>query len=162
MKKMLAFLMTVLMLLAVMPVLAEEVPSEEVELTFFCGNGDVKFNEVVETLIAGFEKEYPMIKITNVTPTSSSFSEGLKSLDAVGEFPDLMEARDVPMWARAGKIAEVDPELIKLVNNAPDYNGKYYCVPSKADAPLGFFYNKAYFTEKGFKEPQTYQEFLDL
>lgn len=163
MKKMLAFLMTVLMLLAVMPVLGEEeVPGEEVELTFFCGNGDVKFNEVVETLIAGFEKEYPMIKITNVTPTSSSFSEGLKSLDAVGEFPDLMEARDVPMWARAGKIAEVDPELIKLVNNAPDYNGKYYCVPSKADAPLGFFYNKAYFTEKGFKEPQTYQEFLDL
>ena len=116
MKKMLAFLMTMLMLLAVMPVLAEEVPGEEVELTFFCGNGDVKFNEVVETLIAGFEKEYPMIKITNVTPTSSSFSEGLKSLDAVGEFPDLMEARDVPMWARAGKIAEVDPELIKLVN----------------------------------------------
>ena len=124
MKKLLALLMALLMMLSALPAMAEEeVPSEDVELTFFCGNGDVKFNEVVETLIAGFEKEYPMIKITNVTPTSSSFSEGLKSLDAVGEFPDLMEARDVPMWARAGKIAEVTPELIALVNNAPDYNG---------------------------------------
>ena len=71
-------------------------------------------------------------------------------------------ARDVPMWARAGKIAEVTPELIALVNNAPDYNGKYYCVPAKADAPLGFFYNKAYFTEKGFEEPQTYEDFIKL
>ena len=58
MKKMLALLMAALMLLSAIPALAEEeVPAEEVELTFFCGNGDVKFNEVVETLITGFEKE---------------------------------------------------------------------------------------------------------
>lgn len=163
MKRLTALLVTLMLLLCAMPVMAEDMlPSDDVELTFFCGNGDVKFNEVVETLIAKFEEEYPMIDVVNVTPTSSSFSEGLKSLDAVGEFPDLMEARDVPMWARAGKIAEVAPELVALVNNAPDYNGKYYCVPTKSDAPLGFFYNKAYFTEKGFEEPKTYQEFIDL
>lgn len=163
MKRLLALLLSALMLLSCVPAMAEDVlPSDDVELTFFCGNGDVKFNEVIDTLIAKFESEYPMIDIVNVTPTSTSFSEGLKSLDAVGEFPDLMEARDVPMWARAGKIAEVDPELVALVNNAPDFDGKYYCVPSKSDAPLGFFYNAAYFKEKNFQEPKTYQEFLDL
>lgn len=164
MKRMIALLIALMMLLAAMPAMAEEqiLPGDDVTLTFFAGNGDVKFNEVVETLIAGFEAEYPMIDVVNVTPTASSFSEGLKSLDAVGEFPDIMEARDVPMWARAGKIAEVNPELLELVNNAPNYNGKYYCVPTKSDAPLGFFYNKAYFAEKGFEEPKTYQEFIDL
>ena len=162
MKKMLALLLAMLMLVSALPALAEEVPSEDVELTFVCGTGDVKFDEVMETLLAKFQEEYPMITINNVTPLASSFSEGMKSLDAVGEFPDLMEARDVPMWARAGKLAEVDPELIALVDNAPSYNGKYFCVPVKADAPEGFYYNKAYFDEKGFTEPQTYQEFLDL
>lgn len=164
MKRMIALLIALMMLLAAMPAMAEEqvLPSDDVTLTFFAGNGDVKGNEVTETIIAKFEEEYPMIDVVNVTPTSSSFSEGLKSLDAVGEFPDIMEARDVPMWVRAGKIAEVDPELIALVNNPPAFNGKYYCVPTKSDAPLGFFYNKAYFAEKGFEEPKTYQEFLDL
>ena len=152
MKLLIALMIALMMLLAAVPAMAEEqiLPSDDVTLTFFAGNGDVKGNEVTETIIAKFEEEYPMIDVVNVTPTSSSFSEGLKSLDAVGEFPDIMEARDVPMWARAGKIAEVDPELLQLVNNAPNYNGKYYCVPTKSDAPLGFFYNKAYFTEKGF------------
>lgn len=165
MKKLIALMMAGLLAMSALPALAaegEDVPSDDVELTFLCGNGDVKFNEVVETMIAGFEAEYPMIKITNVTPTSSSFSEGLKSLDAVGEFPDLIEARDVPLWARAGKIAEIPEELVSLVNNAPSYNGKYYCVPLYSAAPLGFFYNKTYFEEKGFEEPKTYQEFLDL
>lgn len=163
MKKTLALLLALLLALGAVPAMAEEeLPAEDVELTFVCGTGDVKFDEVMETLIAKFQEEYPMITINNVTPLASSFSEGMKSLDAVGEFPDLMEARDVPMWARAGKIAEVDPELIALVDNAPSYNGKYYCVPVKADAPEGFYYNKAYFDEKGFTEPQTYQEFIDL
>ncbi len=163
MKKFLAMLLTLTMILSMgMVALAEEVPSEEVELTFFCGNGDMKFNEVIEIMIAKFEEAYPMIKITNVTPTSSSFSEGLKSLDAVGEFPDLIEAREVPLWARAGKIAEVDPELLALVNDAPDYLGKFYNVPTSATLPNGVFYNKAYFTEKGFEEPTNYAEFIDL
>ena len=141
--------LALLLALGAVPAMAEEeLPAEDVELTFVCGTGDVKFDEVMETLIAKFQEEYPMITINNVTPLASSFSEGMKSLDAVGEFPDLMEARDVPMWARAGKIAEVDPELIALVDNAPSYNGKYYCVPVKADAPEGFYYNKAYFDEK--------------
>ena len=166
MKKLLSLVLALAMALTMVSFAAaeteEELPSEDVELTFFCGNGDVAFNELVETLIAKFESEYPMIKITNVTPTSSSFSEGLKSLDAVGEFPDLMEARDVPMWARSGKIAEVDPELLTLVSNPTDYNGKYYNVPSYSALPQGFYYNKAYFEANGWTEPKTYQEFLDL
>ncbi|HPF86644.1 MAG TPA: extracellular solute-binding protein [Candidatus Limiplasma sp.] len=164
-KRLIALLLALFMCLSIVSAVAEEdeeLPSDDVTLTFVCGNGDVKFNEVIETLVAKFEEEYPMIDIVNVSPTSSSFSEGLKSLDAVNEFPDLIEARDVPMWARAGKIAEVDPELIALVNNAPDYNGKYYCVPTASTLPLGFYYNKAYFDEKGFTEPTNYQEFLDL
>lgn len=164
MKKLISLLLALAMLLSLtMTAIAEEaLPTEDVELTFFCGNGDIKFNEVIDTMIAAFQEKYPMIKITNVTPTSSSFSEGLKSLDAVGEFPDLIEAREVPMWARAGKLAEVNPELLALTNNAPDYLGKYYNVPTSAALPNGVFYNKAYFAEKGFNEPKTYQEFIDL
>ncbi|MDD3336998.1 MAG: ABC transporter substrate-binding protein [Eubacteriales bacterium] len=163
MKKMLALVLALTMMLSMTAALAEDVlPTEDVELTFFCGNGDVKGNEVTETMIANFEAEYPMITINNVTPTASSFSEGLKSLDAVGEFPDLIEARDVPVWARAGKIAEIDPELLTLIKEPTIYNGKCYNVSTNSVLPLGFFYNKAYFTEKGFEEPKTYQEFIDL
>lgn len=162
MKKLFAMLLALSMVLGASVAMAEDVPSDDVELTFFCGNGDVKFNEVIDEMIARFQAEYPMITINNVTPTSSSFSEGLKSLDAVGEFPDLLEARDVPLWARAGKIAEVDESLLSLVNDPVDYMGKYYNISTNSVLPNGFFYNKTYFEEKGFEEPKTYQEFLDL
>lgn len=162
MKKLLAMLLALCLLPGLGAAMAEEIPSEDVELTFFCGNGDVKFNEVVDEMISRYQTEYPMITINNITPTSSSFSEGLKSLDAVDEFPDLLEARDVPLWARAGKIAEVSEDLLSLVNAPVDYNGKYYNISTQSTLPNGFFYNKAYFDEKGFTEPKTYQEFLDL
>lgn len=164
MKKLLSIMLALAMLLPTVSLAQtdDKLPSEPVELTFFAGNGDVKGNEVNDTMIAKFQEEYPMITVNNVTPTASSFSEGLKSLDAVNEFPDLIEAREVPLWARASKIAQVDEDLLTLVTEPTAYNGKYYNVPTNSALPLGFFYNKAYFTEKGFEEPKTYDEFLAL
>ena len=75
MKKTLALLLALLLALGAVPAMAEEeLPAEDVELTFVCGTGDVKFDEVMETLIAKFQEEYPMITINNVTPLASSFS----------------------------------------------------------------------------------------
>lgn len=165
MKKLLAMLLSVALLAMLLPAMgiAEEVlPSEEVELTLVLSNGDPLANECNAKILKGFMEKYPMIKITDITPTAASFSEGLKSLDAVGEFPDLLEARDVPMWARAGKLAEMLPETIALVKDAPSFDGKYYNVPTSAAGPVGFFYNKAFFDKHGLAEPATYAEFLAL
>lgn len=163
MKKFVAMLLVVLMMATMLPALAEQVlPSEEVELTLVLSNGDPLANEANAKIIKGFLEMYPMIKITDITPTAASFSEGLKSLDAVGEFPDLLEARDVPMWARAGKLAEMDADTVALVKDAPMFGGKYYNIPTSVGGALGFYYNKAFFDKHGFEEPKTYAEFLAL
>lgn len=165
MKKLLSLLLVLAMLATLTAGLSlaeEKLPEEDVELTIFLSNGDPLANEVNAHILKTFQEKYPMIKIVDITPTAASFTEGLKSVDAVGEFPDILEARDVPMWARAGKLAEMDPETVALVPNAPTFNGKNYCVPTTVSNPLGFFYNKAFFDKHGFAEPATYGEFLEL
>jgi raffinose/stachyose/melibiose transport system substrate-binding protein len=141
---------------------ADNGPEKETKITFFYSIGDPLFKQIVEDRTAAFTKKNPKIKIENISINSGTYLDALKTKDAVGEFPDMLEARDVPTWVRAGKLAEVSPELTALIDNPPLLNGKAYCVPMAAVNTLGVFYNAKLFKDNGFTEPKTYKEFLDL
>lgn len=141
---------------------AQTAPEKDVKITFFYSIGDPLFKQIVEDRTAAFMKKNPKIKIENISISGGSYLDGLKTKDAVGEFPDMLEGRDVPLWARAGKLAEVSSSLMDLVENPPLLDGKAYTVPYAAANSLGFFYNAKMFKDFGLNEPKTYKEFLDL
>jgi raffinose/stachyose/melibiose transport system substrate-binding protein len=134
----------------------------QTKITIFYANGDPLHLQLVKDRIDTFMKKYPYYKIEDITITAASYIDGLRTKDAVGEFPDLVEARDVPTWVRAGKFAEMPDELTSLFKDPPLLDGKSYCVPFSSANNMGFFYNKKMFADYSLKEPKTYAEFLSL
>ena len=55
----------------------------------------------------------------------------LKTKDAVGEFPDLVEMRDTEVFLKAGKIAELPADLRDLFATSAEVGGKYIMLRSR-------------------------------
>jgi raffinose/stachyose/melibiose transport system substrate-binding protein len=124
--------------------------------------GDPATKKAIETTIDSFTAANPHITIKNISETTSdSYLDWLKTKDAVGEFPDLVEMRDTKVFADAGKLAELPAELHGLFTSLPQYDGKHYNAPIAGNAPNGIIYSKKAYADAGVTElPKTYDEFL--
>lgn len=136
---------------------------KKVELTFGYAGGDPLVKELTSQITMRFEEENPDIRIVQRPSGSGNYLESLKTMDAVGEFPDMLDSRDTSVWVRADKLAELTDKVKNLVNNPPALDGKYYVAPfSVAPAAGGMYYNKKLFEELGLEEPETYDDFLNI
>ncbi|CAH1209579.1 hypothetical protein PAECIP111893_03064 [Paenibacillus plantiphilus] len=137
---------------------------KEVTISIGYATGDPSGKKATEDVIDAFMKAYPNIKIKNLSETTSdSYLDWLKTKDAVGEFPDVIEMRDTKVFADAGKLAELPEELHSLFTFLPAYDGKYYNAPLSANAPNGILYSKKAYADAGVTElPKTYDEFLEI
>lgn len=143
-------------------VYAEDAVSEPVELDFIFADGDEGAKASINQIVADFNDQHPNITVNVVPGNGGAYSEFLKTKDSVGEFPDIMEMRDTPMYVRAGKLAELPEEITSLFTSTYEVEGKVYTVPLAGQNTTGFIYNKTYFDENGFTEPTTYDEFITL
>ncbi|QYR19468.1 ABC transporter substrate-binding protein [Paenibacillus sp. sptzw28] len=140
----------------------EEDQQKQFSFSIVYAGGDVAHKQAVSTMIAAFERSHPNITITEINSGSGTYLEYLKTKDAVGEFPDLVEMRDTQMFADAGLIAELPEDLTMLFRSIPTVNGKVYNAPLELPAPQGIIYNKEIFRQAGIsREPRTYREFLE-
>jgi raffinose/stachyose/melibiose transport system substrate-binding protein len=141
---------------------ASEAPKKEVSFSIIYAPGDPATKKAVEDSIAAFNKAYPHIKIKNLTEvTSASYLDFLKTKDAVGEFPDLVEMRDTQLFADNGKLAELPKDLHGLFESIPQVNGKVYNAPISLPAPQGIIYSKKAYADAGItEEPKTYADFI--
>ncbi|MDQ0874588.1 raffinose/stachyose/melibiose transport system substrate-binding protein [Paenibacillus sp. V4I3] len=139
-----------------------EAPKKDVTFSIIYAPGDPATKKAVEDSIAAFGKAFPHIKIKNLTEvTSASYLDFLKTKDAVGEFPDLVEMRDTQLFADNGKLAELPKELQGLFDSIPQVNGKVYNAPIALEAPHGIIYSKKAYADAGItEEPKTYADFL--
>ncbi|RCW42510.1 ABC transporter substrate-binding protein [Paenibacillus prosopidis] len=137
--------------------------AKQVEFTIGYATGDPATKKAVADSIKAFTDANPNIKIVDVSEgTSSSYLDWLKTKDAVGEFPDLVEMRDTEIFAKAGKIAELPSDLTDLFSKTPEVNGKVYNAPITFNAPQGIIYSKKAYANAGITElPKTYGEFLE-
>lgn len=137
---------------------------DPVTISVAYATGDPATKQAIETTIDAFTEANPHITVKNISETTSdSYLDWLKTKDAVGEFPDLVEMRDTKVFADAGKLAELPQELRGLFISLPQYDGKYYNAPIAGNAPNGIIYSKKAYADAGVTElPKTYDEFLAI
>lgn len=135
---------------------------KEVSFTIGYATGDPSTKKAITDAIKAFTDANSNIKIVDISEgTTSSYLDWLKTKDAVGEFPDLVEMRDTELFANAGKISELPAELTELFKELPQVNGKLYNAPLTLNAPQGIIYSKKAYADAGITElPKTYDEFL--
>jgi raffinose/stachyose/melibiose transport system substrate-binding protein len=137
---------------------------KDVSFTIAYATGDPATKQAIEKTINAFTEKNPHVKIVNYSETTSAaYLDWLKTKDAVGQFPDLVEMRDTKVFADAGKIAELPEDLHSLFKVLPEYNGKVYNAPIVGTAPQGIIYSKKAYADAGVTElPKTYDEFLAI
>lgn len=141
---------------------AASIVTEPTELTFIFADGDEGAKEVMNAVVEKFNETYPDITVTIEPGNGGAYSEFLKTKDSVGEFPDVMEMRDTAIYVRAGKLAPLPEEITSLFQTTMEFDGNVYTAPMSAENTNGIIYNKTYFDENGFTEPETYDEFIEL
>jgi len=142
---------------------AEESPvSGPTEMTFIFADGDTTFKAYMNDIVARFNETYEDITITIEPGDGGAYSDFLKTKDAVGEFPDMMEMRDTAVYVRAGKLAPFSDELKSLFVNTMEFDGEVYTAPMAQENTDGIYYDIDYFAEKGYEVPTTWDEFLAL
>lgn len=141
-----------------------EPKADPVTISIGYATGDPATKQAIETTIDAFTAANPHITIKNVSETTSdSYLDWLKTKEAVGEFPDLVEMRDTKVFADAGKLAELPQQLHSLFTFLPEYDGKHYNAPLTGNNPNGIIYSKKAYADAGVTElPKTYDEFIEI
>jgi ABC-type glycerol-3-phosphate transport system substrate-binding protein len=115
------------------------------------------------SVISAFEADNPNIKIKKVLSTGDDRAAFLRTMQASGNFPDvILEAEMVA--ATPGLLAEVPDDVIAQFDPATlaVYGGKYITIPNMKQLRMQCYYNKADFAALNLREPQTWEEFLNV
>lgn len=138
------------------------VVSEPTELTFVFAEGDKGGKAAMIDMVNRFNEQYENITVNIHSSGSGSYDEILKTLESVGEFPDLLETTNVAAYVRAGVLAELPENIVSLFETVTEFDGKYYTAPQARNNTYGIIYNKEYFDTHDLAEPSTYEEFIEL
>ena len=144
MKKILCVLLSALMLLGMVPAVAEEglppMTTEEITLRYACwGQAEAGEPEVVQALIAQFEEAYPNINVEFVAIDQGSWDETLTNLASQGQLPDVfwvfsVSAAVANEWALdLTEYFEKDPdtkELFPSMVTSTKIGGKNWSYPA--------------------------------
>lgn len=140
----------------------EEMPAEPVEISFVYADGDETGKTAMIDMVNRFNEQHENITVRIKPGNGNAYDEILKTLESVGEFPDVFETYNVAAYVRAGMLAELPEDIVALFKNPVSIGGKVYTAPQANNNTLGIIYNKKYFEENNLKEPQTYEEFKEL
>lgn len=137
---------------------------EKVTISMTYATGDPLTKEKTHEVIQNFQKENPDIDvIENLSMSTGAYLDSLKTLNAAGQFPDIFECRDTPIFVRADMLQPLSDHNRAMFDNPVSIYGDVYTAPYVANLPYGIVYNKTFFREHGINEsPQTYGEFLEI
>ena len=129
-------------------------------MQFVFAGGDPLVKELISERVQKFNIQYPEYQINEISSGSGPYLDFVKTQDAIGEFPDILDSRNTAIWVEGDKLAELPDSVVALLNAPPTYNDRYYVAPLSLPLPsLGIFYNKALFDDLNLEEPTTYGEF---
>lgn len=167
MKKALATLLAVLMLLTAAAAVAEE----PVEVLFWHQYTD---NDVMDTIAADFNAANPDVVVKAVSVATADIRNTLKMALTSGTGPDLFYYDAGPGYlgalADAGLLYDLGPAaeqygwkdtLAGWALTAGTYNDILYGVANEYEM-LGVFYNKQIFADLGVEVPTTYDQFVEI
>lgn len=167
MKKLLAILLTALMMLSCCAAIAEE----PVEVLFWHQYTDM---DVMDVIAADFNAANPGIVVKPVAIATADIRNTLKMALTSGTGPDIFYYDAGPGYlgalADAGLVMDLAPAAEKYgwadslagwSMTAGTYNGTLYGLANEYEM-LGVFYNKQIFADLGVEVPTTYDQFMDI
>lgn len=138
-----------------------------VRLTY--ATGDETWNTVVDTVVTAFNDQSDGVRIElDPLPAGSDYATAMRTLDATGNWPAIVDMRDTVTYLDAGKLAPIPAEVTELLADdvyAPAEDGEVYIVPTTAlngEIGLNIVYDRDYFAEHGLEVPRTYADFIAL
>lgn len=142
---------------------SSEAAAEDVTIKWGVFETDNLTADYYATIIDAFEKDNPGIKVETVVATGDDRGSFWKTMYASGSFPDIVMEAEV-LATTDGIFAEVPGDLLANYDPAAicTYNGKTTTIPSMKQLRMQCYYNKADFDALGLKEPETWDEFLDI
>jgi len=145
-------------------------PQEQVTITVV-GPWSGKEAEYFGEVIKAFEEEYPNIKVKYVTKRAEDLAQILPVQFESGMTPgDVIItpwAWFIVKMAQKGHVVDVSQYVKKdqyvggIVDNVV-WNGNVWGAPFTMWLKPGFWYRKSFFEKYGLKEPETWDEFLEL
>lgn len=140
----------------------EETIPAVTELTIVFAEGDEIGTAAMMDMVSRFNEAHDDIIVRIQSGGSGTYDEKLKTMESVGEFPDLLETTNVSAYVRAGLLAELPQDIVELFTDVTEFDGKVYTAPHTQNNTTAIIYNKTYFEDNGFSEPQSYEEFFSL
>ncbi|MDP4096772.1 extracellular solute-binding protein [Paenibacillus sp. P96] len=127
---------------------------------------------ILEDVVKQVEEDVPGVTFTlDGVDSDVNRKEKLRGEMAAGNPPDIFDlfgSPDSKVYAQEGMLLDLTPILEEIgihdsfTSLDPfTYEGKVYGLPLGGSGE-GFFYNKAYFEEKGWQPPQTFAEFEQM
>lgn len=143
--------------------------ADKTEIQFLYATGDETWNSAVDALVKAFnEQSETTVVELDPLPAGSDYATALKTVDATGDWPAIVDMRDTITYVNAGKLAPIPAEVTDLLQDdafAAATDGNVYTVPYSAlngEIGINIVYNKDYFTEHKLEVPEDYADFIDL
>jgi raffinose/stachyose/melibiose transport system substrate-binding protein len=142
---------------------------DKTTIRFLYATGDDTWNTVVDSLVTAFNEQSDTTEVKlDPLPAGSDYATALKTVDATGNWPAVVDMRDTLTYVNAGKLAGIPAEVTDLLEPdafAAAEDGNVYTVPYSAlngELGINIIYNKDYFEEHDLEVPETYDDFIDL
>ena len=138
--------------------------TEQTILRITIGGGDASWESCMNEVASAYMKENPDVKIeirTTANIENIDYDKGLRIEEAKGDFNGIVEMRNVDLYQKNDKLAEIPDSLAEKMQTAKEIDGKTYSVPRYYSC-YGMIYNKEIFGKYHLTEPKTYSEFLAL
>lgn len=131
--------------------------------------GDETWNAVTTAVVEAFNAQSETVEVElDPLPAGSDYATALKTLDATGNWPAVIDMRDTVTYINAGKLAPLPESVTALLQEgayAAAEDGSVYTLPTSAlngELGLNIVYDKTYFADHGLEVPTTYDEFIAL
>lgn len=138
--------------------------TEQTILPITIGGGDASWESCMNEVASAYMKENPDVKIeirTTANIENIDYDKGLRIEEAKGDFNGIVEMRNVDLYQKNDKLAEIPDSLVEKMQTAKEIDGKTYSIPRYYSC-YGMIYNKEIFEKYHLTEPKTYSEFLAL
>ena len=146
---------------------------DEVILRVGSGNEGPELIVITDKIIAEFEAAHPGVKVEWDRSTGDDYEfTGLPSLLESDTPPDIYfewggdRVRNHALDDEALVISDLAEEMKGFINESAwsggYFDGEYYMLPYVQDITIMVWYNKDIFDRLNLKEPETWDEFLDL
>ena len=90
--------------------------TEKTTIRFLYATGDETWNSVVDTVVEAFNDQSDTTTVQlDPLPAGSDYATALKTMDATGNWPAVVDMRDTLTYVNAGKLAPIPDSVTELI-----------------------------------------------